>query len=140
MVFIGIITGFLSLVIVIGNLLVFIFFKVNIEFKIVNNYFLLSLVCVDFIIGIFFMNFYIIYLFMGYWVLGTLVCDFWLVLDYVVSNVFVMNLLFISFDRYFFVIRFLSYRVKRILRRVVLMIGLAWLVFFVLWVLVIFFW
>lgn len=132
-VLIVLLTGTLSLVTIIGNMLVVVSFKVNRQLKTVNNYFLLSLAVADLIIGIISMNLYTPYLIMGYWAMGTWACDLWLAIDYVASNASVMNLLVISFDRYFSITRPLTYRAKRTTKRAGIMIGLAWLVSLVLW-------
>ncbi|KAM3919833.1 muscarinic acetylcholine receptor M1 [Leptodactylus fuscus] len=126
-------TGILSFITIIGNILVLLAFKVNSDLKTVNNYFLLSLACADVIIGAVSMNLYTTYIIMGRWALGTLSCDLWLALDYVTSNASVMNLLIISFDRYFSVTRPLTYRAKRTPKRAAIMIGLAWVISLVLW-------
>ncbi|XP_007257987.2 muscarinic acetylcholine receptor M5a [Astyanax mexicanus] len=127
------VSAIVSLITIIGNVLVMVSFKVNSQLKTVNNYYLLSLAFADLIIGVFSMNLYTSYILMGYWALGSLACDLWLALDYVASNASVMNLLVISFDRYFSITRPLTYRAKRTPRRAGIMIGLAWLVSFVLW-------
>uniref|UniRef100_A0A3B5LN41 Muscarinic acetylcholine receptor n=1 Tax=Xiphophorus couchianus TaxID=32473 RepID=A0A3B5LN41_9TELE len=132
-VLIVLLTGSLSLVTIVGNILVVVSFKVNRQLKTVNNYFLLSLAVADLIIGVISMNLYTVYLIMGYWALGTWACDLWLAIDYVASNASVMNLLVISFDRYFSITRPLTYRAKRTTKRAGIMIGLAWLVSLVLW-------
>lgn len=132
-VLIVLLTGMLSLLTIIGNILVVVSFKVNRQLKTVNNYFLLSLAVADLIIGVISMNLYTTYLVMGYWAMGNWACDLWLAIDYVASNASVMNLLVISFDRYFSVTRPLTYRAKRTTKRAGIMIGLAWFVSLVLW-------
>lgn len=127
------ISAIVSLITIVGNVLVMVSFKVNSQLKTVNNYYLLSLAFADLIIGVLSMNLYTTYILMGYWSLGNLACDLWLAVDYVASNASVMNLLVISFDRYFSITRPLTYRAKRTPKRAAIMIGLAWLVSFVLW-------
>ncbi|KFV07238.1 Muscarinic acetylcholine receptor M5, partial [Pterocles gutturalis] len=134
------VTAIVSLITIVGNILVMISFKVNSQLKTVNNYYLLSLACADLIIGIFSMNLYTSYILIGHWSLGSLACDLWLALDYVASNASVMNLLVISFDRYFSITRPLTYRAKRTPKRAGIMIGMAWLISFVLWAPVILCW
>ncbi|KAM9365537.1 muscarinic acetylcholine receptor M3 [Pholidichthys leucotaenia] len=132
-VLIVLLTGMLSLVTIIGNVLVMVSFKVNRQLKTVNNYFLLSLAVADVIIGVISMNLYTTYLVMGYWAMGDWACDLWLTIDYVASNASVMNLLVISFDRYFSITRPLTYRAKRTTKRAGIMISLAWFISFILW-------
>lgn len=128
------VSAIVSLITIVGNVLVLLSFKVNSQLKTVNNYYLLSLAFADLIIGVLSMNLYTMYILMGYWPLGNLACDLWLAVDYVASNASVMNLLVISFDRFFSITRPLTYRAKRTPKRAAVMIGLAWLVSFVLWV------
>ncbi|KAK9974590.1 hypothetical protein ABG768_022674 [Culter alburnus] len=139
-VLIVLVTGPLSLITILGNSLVVISIQANSQLRTISNYFLMSLAVADLILGTVSMNLYTAYIIMGRWTLGHLACDLWLTLDYVVSNASVMNLLVISFDRYFSVTRPLTYRTKRTPKTAVVLITVAWVVSFVLWGPAILFW
>uniref|UniRef100_A0A8C1XAV6 Muscarinic acetylcholine receptor n=1 Tax=Cyprinus carpio TaxID=7962 RepID=A0A8C1XAV6_CYPCA len=139
-VLIVLVTGPLSLITILGNSLVLISVRVNSQLQTISNYYLLSLAVADLILGTVSMNLYTAYIIMGRWTLGHLACDLWLTLDYVASNASVMNLLVISFDRYFSVTRPLTYRTKRTPKTAAVLIALAWVVSFVLWGPAILFW
>lgn len=132
-VFIGTIAAILSVVTVVGNIMVMISFKIDKQLQTISNYFLFSLAVADFAIGLFSMPLFTVYTLLGYWPLGPLVCDTWLALDYLASNASVLNLLIISFDRYFSVTRPLTYRAKRTTNRAAIMIGCAWGISLLLW-------
>lgn len=113
----------LSLVTVVGNIMVMISFKIDKQLQTISNYFLFSLAVADFAIGLFSMPLFTVYNVLGYWPLGPHICDTWLALDYLASNASVLNLLIISFDRYFSVTRPLTYRAKRTTYKAGIMIG-----------------
>ena len=101
---------FLSLITMLGNILVMISLVIDRQLRTISNYYLLSLSVADFMIGFISMPLYTLYLLLDKWPLGTLICDTWLALDYLMSNASVLNLLAISVDRYLSVTRPLTYR------------------------------
>ena len=115
-------------------------FKIDKQLQTISNYFLFSLAIADLIIGIISIPFFAIFSIMEKWTFGPLVCDTWLAIDYLASNASVMNLLVISFDRYFSVTRPLSYRARRTTKKAALMISSAWGLSLVLWVPAIYAW
>ncbi|XP_071639159.1 muscarinic acetylcholine receptor DM1-like isoform X1 [Temnothorax longispinosus] len=128
-----VLTIILSLATVIGNIMVMISFKIDKQLQTISNYFLFSLAVADFAIGLISMPLFTLYTVLGYWPLGPHVCDTWLALDYLASNASVLNLLIISFDRYFSVTRPLTYRAKRTTTKAAIMIGSAWGISLLLW-------
>ncbi|EDW77137.2 uncharacterized protein Dwil_GK22088, isoform C [Drosophila willistoni] len=133
MVVMGFVAAILSTVTVAGNVMVMISFKIDKQLQTISNYFLFSLAIADFAIGAISMPLFAVTTILGYWPLGPHVCDTWLALDYLASNASVLNLLIISFDRYFSVTRPLTYRAKRTTNKAAVMIGAAWGISLLLW-------
>lgn len=130
---IAFLAGLLSVMTIIGNLMVMISFKLDKQLQTISNYFLLSLAIADFSIGVISMPLFTMYTLYDHWPLGTFICDTWLAFDYLTSNASVLNLLIISFDRYFSVTRPLTYRARRTTKRAAIMIASAWVISLVLW-------
>lgn len=108
-------------------------FKIDKQLQTISNYFLFSLAIADLAIGLISMPLFTMSTILGHWPLGSFVCDTWLALDYLASNASVLNLLIISFDRYFSVTRPLTYRAKRTTNRAAIMIASAWGISLLLW-------
>ncbi|KAF7496411.1 Muscarinic acetylcholine receptor DM1 [Sarcoptes scabiei] len=108
-------------------------FKIDRNLQTITNYYLLSLAVADFLIGCISMPLSSTYILARGWPLGPVACDMWLAIDYLNSNASVLNLLLISFDRYFSVTRPLTYRAKRTTRKACLSIAFAWIISALLW-------
>ncbi|KAJ8245258.1 hypothetical protein GJAV_G00268770 [Gymnothorax javanicus] len=132
-VIIVLVSGSVSLLTIIGNILVILSIIMNRSLQTINNYFLFSLACADLIIGFGTMNLYTVYIAVGYWPLGSVACYLWLILDYVVCNVSGFHLIVISFDRYFCIAKPLSYPAWRTTRIAGMMITAPWVLAFLLW-------
>lgn len=125
--------GVLSFVTIVGNVLVMIAFKIDRQLQTISNYFILSLAVADLMIGAISMPLALIYMVANGWPMGPTICDFWLSIDYMNSNASVLNLLLISFDRYFSITRPLTYRSHRTTRNTLIFICMAWLLSIILW-------
>ncbi|KAG8235453.1 hypothetical protein J437_LFUL011364 [Ladona fulva] len=75
----------------------------------------------------------------GRWVLGLVVCQFWLSADYTASTASIFNLFILSVDRYWSITSPLRYLRKRTKKRALIMIGLVWAIS-ALWILPIIGW
>ncbi|XP_053214945.1 muscarinic acetylcholine receptor M5-like [Panonychus citri] len=130
---IAFISGCFSIITIVGNVMVMISFKMDKQLQTISNYFLLSLSIADFLIGIISMPLFSLYTLLERWPLGPFICDTWLAIDYLISNASVLNLLIISFDRYFSVTRPLTYRAKRTTKKACIMIATTWIISLLMW-------
>jgi hypothetical protein len=94
--------------------------------------FILSLAIADLTVGLIVMPISSVYVLLGDWILGLLVCQLWLVIDYTASTASIFNLLILSLDRYWSIRSPLKYLCKRTKKRALGMIGIVWLIS-VLW-------
>ena len=79
------------------------------------------------------MPLYTVFVLLGRWPFGNVICDLWLTFDYVLCNASVSNLLVICCDRYLSLTRPLTYRASRTPKKVFIMISAAWVVSIAIW-------
>ncbi|CAJ0929999.1 unnamed protein product [Ranitomeya imitator] len=91
---------FISLT-VLGNTLVMVAFIIDKRLRTQSNFFLLNLAICDFFIGAFNTPLFLQYMLTRKWRLGKCLCKLWLVADYTMSTASVLNIVLISYDRFF---------------------------------------
>uniref|UniRef100_A0A3B5BHQ8 Histamine H3 receptor-like n=1 Tax=Stegastes partitus TaxID=144197 RepID=A0A3B5BHQ8_9TELE len=131
----------LVVVIVLGNALVILAFKVDKSLRRQCNYYFLNLAISDFLVGAFCIPVYIPYILTGRWTLGRGLCKLWLVMDYLLCSASVFNIVLISYDRFLSVTRAVSYRARQSMthQAIIKMIA-VWVLAFVLYGPAIIFW
>uniref|UniRef100_A0A1I8AFJ6 G_PROTEIN_RECEP_F1_2 domain-containing protein n=1 Tax=Steinernema glaseri TaxID=37863 RepID=A0A1I8AFJ6_9BILA len=129
-----VVVGFLfAALTTLGNLMVMISFKLDKQLQTISNYFLFSLAVADITIGLISIPLMTYYTAARTWGIGYTACQFWLCVDYLMSNASVLNLLLISFDRYFSVTRPLTYRPRRTTKKALSMIAGTFIISAILW-------
>ncbi|XP_051553971.1 histamine H3 receptor [Myxocyprinus asiaticus] len=128
-------------VIVCGNALVIVAFKMDKSLRKQSNYFLLNLAISDFLVGAFCIPVYMPYILTGKWMLGKGLCKLWLVVDYLLCTASVFNIVLISYDRFLSVTKAVSYRAKQGMTHFAMVkIAVVWILAFLLYGPAILFW
>lgn len=112
---------------VLGNILVILSVFTYRPLQSVQNIFIVSLALADTFVAIFVMPFHVSYfLSNGKWLFGAFVCHFFLTLDILLCTSSILHLCCIALDRYWAIKDSIRYAQKRTLKRVMIMIMIAW--------------
>lgn len=129
-----IVYGTIILVTVIGNLLVILsFYRDRRIHRKIANWYIVNLSVADFTVGLVSMTVNLIWLLTDDWPFEEIPCKLFLLVDYVVTNVPVCTIIFISLDRYWLLTKKLDYRKYQTKTKATAFITFMWvfcLVFF----------
>ncbi|VVD00101.1 unnamed protein product [Leptidea sinapis] len=111
---------------IVGNILVILSVFTYKPLRIVQNFFIVSLAVADLTVAILVLPLNVAYSILGQWVFGIYVCKMWLTCDIMCCTSSILNLCAIALDRYWAITDPINYAQKRTLERVLLMIGVVW--------------
>jgi len=123
----------LAIVTILGNIFVIVAYHTDRRLQTLTNRFLVSLAVADTSVGVISIPIYTLYLQLGYWPFGPLVCDLWLCFDYTMTNASAAHLVAICLDRFLSIRKPIFYRKTRTKRVVGAMICVAWVISITLW-------
>jgi len=140
-VLISIIAIVLIIITIGGNLMVILTFNYgDMNTSTTLKCFYTSLAVADLIIGIFSLPLFSVFVIFGHWPFNRHLCEAWLAVDYFACNASVWNLMMIAIDRYQGATKPLSHLVNRTSKKAMIMIGIAWGISFIIWVIPIITW
>ncbi|CAF0925432.1 unnamed protein product [Adineta steineri] len=117
---------FFSIIGILGNLLVCLAIVTERRLQNRTNWFLFSLALADMLISGFVIPLAVVKEFTGYWILGPVLCDFWIFLDVCSSTSSIMHIVVISLDRYLAINDPLNTRNRQQKCKILLLIILIW--------------
>uniref|UniRef100_A0AC35TLV7 G_PROTEIN_RECEP_F1_2 domain-containing protein n=1 Tax=Rhabditophanes sp. KR3021 TaxID=114890 RepID=A0AC35TLV7_9BILA len=121
------------LVIVLGNTLVVLTVYNDHKLRTQRqNWLIVSLAIADLLVGLIVMPLTTAYEIIGAWRFGEILCEIWLALDVLFVTASILHICIISLDRYWSVTQPLEYPSKRTPFRMSMMIGIAWIVSFLI--------
>ncbi|XP_056641902.1 octopamine receptor [Diorhabda sublineata] len=117
---------FLILLTIIGNVLVILSVFTYKPLRIVQNFFIISLAVADLTVAVLVLPFNVAYAVSGRWIFGIYVCKMWLTSDILCCTASILNLCAIALDRFWAITDPINYAQKRTVKRVLMMIGIVW--------------
>ncbi|XP_031787134.1 octopamine receptor beta-2R isoform X3 [Nasonia vitripennis] len=123
----GCILGTIIVTAVFGNLLVMVSVIRHRKLRIITNYFVVSLALADMLVAMFAMTFNASVQVTGHWLFGYFMCDVWNSLDVYFSTSSILHLMFISVDRYYAIVKPLSYPISITKRVACYMLLVCWI-------------
>ncbi|XP_055380911.1 octopamine receptor beta-1R-like isoform X2 [Condylostylus longicornis] len=121
------IIGFIILAAIFGNMLVIVSVMQHRKLRVITNYFVVSLAVADMLVALCAMTFNASVEISGKWMFGSTMCDVWNSFDVYFSTASILHLCCISVDRYYAIVRPLSYPLIMTHSKVMLMLLIVWM-------------